>query len=170
MPISRAPKQIPNNKPGRMIYCGLLHGQLIVRVCWSAAVGRPLLGAVGAAARLTLASFILPDQKITTIRFLSVKIYSSPGKKKRGDQSVFPYWAPPPRVLFCAIVGKGRSSKQRRFNCGSSRLPARPDLPSAVGVCQTCLPAGTLCVAVMCQPRAARILCGERQKKMTHVG
>lgn len=39
-------------------------------------------------------------------------------------------------------MGKGRSSKQRRFNCGSSRWPRRPDQPPAVCVTQ---PAATRC-------------------------
>lgn len=101
-----------------MIYCvWLLHGQLIV---WSGERGwPPSLGAVDAAARLTLASFCPTDNKVPRRK----------NEPRNEGQSVISCWVP--SIVLCNS-GKGRSSKHRRFNCGSSRLPTRPDLPSAV--------------------------------------
>lgn len=118
---------------------------------WEARLAALLFGAVGSAARLTLASFCPTNNKV-----LLVEIYTLPKERTQNEgQSVISCWVP--SIVLCNS-GKGRSSKHRRFNCGSSRLPTRPDLPSAV-VCVN-LPArgdahsvAQHCVAVMCQPR-----------------
>lgn len=86
---------------------------------WEARLAALLLGAVGSAARLTLASFCPTNNKVPRRK----------NEPKNEGQSVISCWVP--SIVLCNS-GKGRSSKHRRFNCGSSRLPTRPDLPSAV--------------------------------------
>lgn len=133
---------------------------------WEARLAALSLGAVGSAARLTLASFCPTNNKVLSVEICTPRSKNEP---RNEGQSVISCWVP--SIVLCNS-GKGRSSKHRRFNCGSSRLPTRPDLPSAV-VCVN-LPArgdahsvAQHCVAVMCQPRGRSYCTFWRDKEDT---